>query len=657
MPVCHTPVAFQAEDELTSVFSPPPQQHATLPPAYVLDTSEKVLEVLWRQQLLITFNTSTRVHSVWKYECRPQGTSHAISGGQLLGDVTIQPLWVDKKATLGNTAAMTVFVWYSTGEMSPAFIICWVMGGTGVAITQVTTTARRECVCVDPPLDVPSGSEEEDVDTSLSEICASDDSFQLTWVRWIPCTSAVTVAVPSGSTATTQCKTLGKRWLLLTCDASGASVSVHSVDSLLCIIPVVGTSTAGLITALSMGADDTFGGMVQTAPLYAATAAPSIQRLSVSFDVPHALVSQCLLAVDAVVSLPESIRLRCDVLAVSQLLATGANSLQLHGGCSMDVVVTDDPCWSAFVTTLYALLSGIAPSSPRTPPRDAWSQLLASDYHANFCMAFPGVLLGLGEASPTSAPLADTSTATFPMQRDARGFMATHLSACFTALHFVYEDCKLDTRRAGDALLLARLLLSLSTVFASHNLADVYHRDFPGVSTYHLPLTPASVCALVPDQPDVFTALRALWSSPEAVGSCDARFGVSALCPFDALPELACPRLFDMLSLHAASVTARTAHDINSVVYSLVSLGYSSADLLTLPAGLSVPLFDAILACREDPPLDWPSPAYELIGRRDLAALVNNRSQPQHNAIDTGVVRVGCMSSICTCTRIPFVLR
>ncbi|KAL6003367.1 Anaphase-promoting complex subunit 1 [Asimina triloba] len=62
-------------------------------------------------------------------------------------------------------------------------------------------------------------------------------------------------------------------------------------------------------------------------------------------------------------------------------------------------------------------------------------------------------------------------------------------------------------------------------------------------------------------------------------------------------------------------------------VLAMVAEGFGLQHLDLLPVGVSLPLRHALEKCRESPPIDWPAPAYVLIGREDLALSISEPSK------------------------------
>lgn len=75
----------------------------------------------------------------------------------------------------------------------------------------------------------------------------------------------------------------------------------------------------------------------------------------------------------------------------------------------------------------------------------------------------------------------------------------------------------------------------------------------------------------------------------------------------------------------AALYTASSVHE--KVVLGMVSVELTPADLDCLPIAVAIPLRESLWACRHQPPPHWPSVAYELMGREDLACSTGESSE------------------------------
>jgi anaphase-promoting complex subunit 1 len=100
-------------------------------------------------------------------------------------------------------------------------------------------------------------------------------------------------------------------------------------------------------------------------------------------------------------------------------------------------------------------------------------------------------------------------------------------------------------------------------------------------------------------------------------------------------------RLFgDLVGSDSESENSAQSRRDHRLVISMLEEGILKSDQLQdeLPIGVSYPLLEAIRRCRLRPPqidsASWPSAAYTLVGRNDLAALVNPTAG--HHAEQTG---------------------
>ena len=57
------------------------------------------------------------------------------------------------------------------------------------------------------------------------------------------------------------------------------------------------------------------------------------------------------------------------------------------------------------------------------------------------------------------------------------------------------------------------------------------------------------------------------------------------------------------------------------VVLAMLDEGMNHTELNTIPPGVALPILEAINLTRQSPPPDWPSLAYQLIWREDLAKM------------------------------------
>lgn len=83
---------------------------------------------------------------------------------------------------------------------------------------------------------------------------------------------------------------------------------------------------------------------------------------------------------------------------------------------------------------------------------------------------------------------------------------------------------------------------------------------------------------------------------------------------YDVVPVLSCVNAGTLtyLSCYSAEVAEAVALAMSSEEFTL-------HDLECLPIGLALPLREALRVCRYNPPNNWPTSAYELISRDDLA--------------------------------------
>ncbi|KAK9819157.1 hypothetical protein WJX81_007920 [Elliptochloris bilobata] len=220
-----------------------------------------------------------------------------------------------------------------------------------------------------------------------------------------------------------------------------------------------------------------------------------------------------------------------------------------------------------------------------------------------------------------------------------------------TALHSVYEDAKLHTLRWHLLPRLGAALVPLARLAGAPDYADQYLRDLgpAGEAGSCGTATPTQQLGQAPVRPppaNVHRALEALLAG-RAVSE-----WVPALA---AARSSAVARTVDLLDLYSVlSATAGQCAELlaglpgdadgiegtavppaqvealqymrkallegsHALILAMVDKGWRLAELESLPVGVALPLREALYRCRADPPPGWPTEAYALVGRTDMA--------------------------------------
>lgn len=668
-PVCLAPLTATVPvvAPLASVFTPPTSDEPVRPPpVYVTDVSERVLSCLWRQNLLVTFNMRDGCHAVWTLSWQ---RSFAMADARPLpdimhADVFVSKVWSDTSRVLGTTASVDVFVLPSFGLRAPQFTLCCLSSAGLHLLDCVQTEATSSCPCV--CASIYPASDDEDASMPLADWATASDGLRVTHTTCVPCTSAAPVSFMCARNEEQACLSMHQSWMLLL-HTSGASsqLKLAAADgAILCAVELSGSTPLTHVSCMP----DSFelqNMLSSQGALYHAADGSGISRLQLLTESASALVRQACAATDFILPAHEAFMFRCDVMRMAHSLASLKEECVCIGdGLFMRVLRCGNADWNAFINTMQYHMTAVtrtiaSPTSVTSNETltgdEAWAALLQSSFHASFSRLHPQLLdTALLEAAlkpiapATVTRTSSTTSAASPssqisLNANSSSFIKDHFADVLQALHFVLEDIKLDIRRGDDARLLCQLLLSLSTAAASSLSSltvyiDFYKRESPDLSPLDLPVLPESSISahtLQPSVPDIMRAVRTVLSSSSTE--------TVAFDSFLSAPSIACKRLTTIVSLFKQFVLSTTREDAHQLIADLASAGFSLPELRSLPPGVSLPFLDVIHACRANPPMNWSSAAYELVGRHDLAAMSANAA----SSVDRPVDHAGMCSDFC----------
>ncbi|XP_015079876.1 anaphase-promoting complex subunit 1 isoform X2 [Solanum pennellii] len=292
--------------------------------------------------------------------------------------------------------------------------------------------------------------------------------------------------------------------------------------------------------------------------------------------------------------------------------------------------MTADSEWESFQSVIKQICKESGHTSEKLSDSvscSSWEFLINSRYHKQYSKSYP--ITGLSETSIDQQGLYSPGLSMGTSDSSGSSLCAELVTETLDTLHTVYESLKLDNLRKRDLGLLVVLLCDIAAFLSEDCYLDHYIRDFPCLSKRHeVSLTSSSKRT----PPSLFrwleSCLKHGYSSasishlPSLIfrdGSSVVNWGRKIVSFYSLLcgAELLGKRLSSGVSCAIASGSFNTPEEVT--VLSMVGERVGLQQLDLLPAGVSLPLRDALDKCRDSPPIDWPAAAYVLLGREDLA--------------------------------------
>ncbi|KAL5463582.1 hypothetical protein EMCRGX_G032493 [Ephydatia muelleri] len=302
--------------------------------------------------------------------------------------------------------------------------------------------------------------------------------------------------------------------------------------------------------------------------------------------------------------------------------------------------------------------------------------------------AVPALRFFVGRAMQHSQAVGHTLHKATPSLGPA--FLLCHAGSIVSVLHLVYEELKLSVLLAGDCEFLAQLLHRYTSWLGWSSYRDHYQRDFPS-----LYLTEYLVDSGESSKEGVSSHILFSHSTPphimawlQKLLSCGKGFvsGVSdpiqlKLEPFPLLlpvtrRTLQLIKVFALYCIPQATVVPlsglvqwlgpqaisliepfnqlqeKVASPYERVILSLAEEEMTLSQLETFPVSLCLPIWDCVAHCQLNPPSSWPSNAYDIIGRNDIArSLSSEATKPalkmegphdQDDGMDIDMEVLGC---------------
>ncbi|WFD23515.1 Anaphase-promoting complex subunit 1 [Malassezia equina] len=306
----------------------------------------------------------------------------------------------------------------------------------------------------------------------------------------------------------------------------------------------------------------------------------------------------------------DATRVRCDNDV--QLLVQGAWAsypVYARPGDALAARVLEALCLALPVPTASALLAAWA-RAPRT-----WAGL-AQVLQVDAAATGPGLLCET-QARDLLATLGWAEAATAP----AAASPSTEADAGVAiVLHFLAQDAIIDlARRRTDAPRLVALLLPLLERLQWGAWLDAWTRWYP---VRAVSLTQGGPAAPPDVYETVHAALDGRASSLEGLAQCVAD---ATHTPMVRHLATWCPLLHALLDVYGV-LAHGTATD---VVHALLRVHWDARIVQRLPAGLALPLEEALRTCQLDPPAQAPPALYALLRRADAAAASTTVSPPK----------------------------
>ncbi|KAF5273421.1 hypothetical protein FQA39_LY07438 [Lamprigera yunnana] len=322
--------------------------------------------------------------------------------------------------------------------------------------------------------------------------------------------------------------------------------------------------------------------------------------------------------------------------------------------------------WEMFTSLLYELLgydveqsNEMAWNSPVTPSNVAkrqrqissgtnadWNYLLYSKLN-NLHSRTMATLLGFPLNTKSIM-----SVNNLEIKINTSAILFSNIRIIHYTFHLLYEDYKLNVIKMESMPLLAQFLSRLSCDLLLKNYITHYWKDFPNLCSpykFNRPTISSSYVKYVniwpcmQEQPEnimdyIYQLIKNNDTSPfpylpnvnerskvvvqlcalyiNGIRNCDAQICMDSFVN-NVMAVKPRPDLFST----PKTIVLRSSENIyEKIVLVMTEMGITSRDLDSFPAGINLLLYSALWKCREKPPMDWCSEAYNLLQRSDLAA-------------------------------------
>ncbi|XP_044177050.1 anaphase-promoting complex subunit 1-like isoform X2 [Acropora millepora] len=374
----------------------------------------------------------------------------------------------------------------------------------------------------------------------------------------------------------------------------------------------------------------------------------SIYRAELPAVSQNLAVTACLEALKCVLPASLVVEVHVSLYSLTRGQQTGQNEgewalfsrriLEMMGLHLEDTTRSDSPCLPA-------------PKKSKTHADDsgnkAWEMLMKSEFHKKMERHHAIGLLPVNQSSSLTEGARSSLT---DLKKNAP--LHQHVPTILFAWHLIYEDMKLNVLGKDSLFVLAQFLHGLAVNLGWRSYEEHYSRDFPSL-----------VCdAFLRGKREMVGNLPApLYEEPPGIIQWLYEYlSGNEVKPFQLLPETT-KHIFNVIMLYSLFVPAEGGRNLpddqdglfscvsfsedvkssfkeslialyeklnrfdsaaNKVAAFLAFRGLTCKDLECLPFGVSMPVMEALHQSAVDPPLTLPVGAYELIGRQDLASML-----------------------------------
>ncbi|XP_050429945.1 anaphase-promoting complex subunit 1 [Adelges cooleyi] len=239
---------------------------------------------------------------------------------------------------------------------------------------------------------------------------------------------------------------------------------------------------------------------------------------------------------------------------------------------------------------------------------------------------------------------------------DTNALLFPYIYDIIFSLHLVYEDLKLNTMKADSLPMIVKFLHQLATDLKLEEYVYHYWKDFPllcyrnklfngfsqisdmdlkilNLPTYFKKKPPNifRLCYLLMKyyKADPYPCIHNINKRSMNIIQIYGLLCLKKKSHLEALINFINPIGLTLYNQNTVTLDKMNMKCTVSKCYQatlfMSKIGINQQTLLTFPTGIAILLYEIIDKCRENPPTNWPKPAYDLIMREDLASQTSNQ--------------------------------